>query len=108
MCYHGEVLLVYRRQQKQPQKMKDCLSSSTSYSFARPHLWFLLMGPVLQSQLKQRVINALWGVGLHCTHVLQESFQLSWIVGKDGDELLRVGLRWQGRKRRPSEWAWHL
>lgn len=50
------------------------------------------MGPVLQPQLQERVIDALRRVWLHFTHVLQEGFQLSWVVCKDGDELLRVGL----------------
>lgn len=46
------------------------------------------MGPVLQPQLKEGVIDALRGVGLDFAHVFQESFQLSGVVGKDGDELL--------------------
>lgn len=63
---------------------------------ASPHLGILLVRPVLQTQLQERVVDTLWRVRLHFTHVLQEGLELSWVIGKDGDELLRVGLKRDG------------
>lgn len=50
------------------------------------------MCPVLQPELQQCVIHTLGRTGVHLDHVLQEGFQLPWVVGKNRDELLRVGL----------------
>ena len=72
-------------------------------ALARYHLWILLVGPVLQPQLQECVVDALRGVWLQFAHMLQERFQLSRVVCKDGDELLGVGLGW--RKERDEEGA---
>lgn len=56
------------------------------------YLSLLLMGPVVQPELQQCVVDPCGGEGLHLDHVLQEGLQLPPVVGEDGDELLRVGL----------------
>ena len=56
------------------------------------NLRVLFMSPVLQSKLQQGVVHALSRERFHLYHVFQEGPQLSWVVGKDWDELFRVGL----------------
>ena len=71
--------------------------SRTPNQSTTKYLGLLLVGPVVQPELQQRVVHPGRGEGLHLDHVLQEGLELPPVVGKDWDELLRVGLSAQNQ-----------